>query len=361
MPHPSVVNKTEFALETLLLADEEGVPQYVPLVQAVYRIGPDGTLVLLEVPPPIETGGRWAGDPALTSMLREPQVAFTKPGTDVVLQGHAYPSSPGGTDGVLGIRVGRLQKTARVLGDRRYEGRLGGVSRPEPFEKIPIVWERAFGGWDRLHPDREQHRCEPRNPVGVGFRFTSSQRELVLPNFEDPDRPFRGLGDRPPPAGFGFLGADWQPRAAFAGTFDAEWDRTRKPLLPRDFDRRFFNSGSAGLVSAAPLRGDEPVVVVGGAPEGRVAFDLPAADAPACVLELRGRRRMTLQTALDTVIVDMEARLLTLMWRTRVAVRNGPHDVVSVELHASADAAARAQPTVVAVPDDEEEPLDEDE
>jgi hypothetical protein len=80
-----------------------------------------------------------------------------------------------------------------------------------------------------------------------------------------------------------------EPTKQFAGTYDAAWDRDRKPLLPHDFDRRFFNAASAGLVAPHHLLGNEPVVVIGVAPEGRVAFELPAIPPPVCVVELRGR------------------------------------------------------------------------
>src|SRR6185312_7848826 len=139
------------------------------------------------------------------------------------------------------------------VGTRRLLKRSGAVrvSDPEPFDTIPLIYERAFGGWDRRSEDANEHRCEMRNPAGVGFRDRSlgGDDDLVLPNLEHPDHPFRSYGDAPPPAGFGFIAPNWQPRLALAGTFDVAWDRTRKPLLPKDFDRRFFNAASPGLVA----------------------------------------------------------------------------------------------------------------
>jgi hypothetical protein len=38
------------------------------------------------------------------------------------------------------------------------------------------------------------------------------------------------------------------------------------------------------------------------------------------------------QTLLDTVIINMDECVLLLMWRTHVAVRNGPHDIVSTQV-----------------------------
>lgn len=345
MPHPAVINKTGFSFEALFLTDEEGIPQFVPCVQAIFAIGAKGALSLVEKQPPVNIAGQWRGDPAVSSLVLEPQVAFAKLATDVILLGHAHAPARGATQGQVSIRIGPVQKVAKVVGERRLIKRLGSVSisGPKPFDKIPIVYERAFGGWDRRDENPERHRCEPRNPVGVGFRDFSlgGDDEMPLPNFEDPERPFRSYGDTPPPLGFGFVAPNWQPRLAFAGTYDAAWDKMRKPLLPRDFDRRFFNAASPGLVSPVHLRGDEPVFVVGAAPEGRVGFNLPGVPPPVCLVELRGRKRVPLQTALDTVIVDTDARTVTIIWRAHLAVGNGPHDVVSVEVSPDAEAAVR--------------------
>ena len=153
-----------------------------------------------------------------------------------------------------------------------------------------------------------------------------------LPNFEDANDPYREFGDTPAPVGFGFIQASWQPRASFAGTYDSAWEDQRKPLLPLDFDRRFFNSASPGLIAPGYLRGDEDVVIIGASPDGRVAFRLPALDPPEIVIHLRGGSRETRRGALDTVVIDMDARTLTLLWRTHVRLRSGVHDVIAVDV-----------------------------
>ncbi|MBS0453291.1 MAG: DUF2169 domain-containing protein [Proteobacteria bacterium] len=340
MPHPLVDNRTPYAFEALQLADEEAVAQCVPCVQATFLLGPEGPMPVPNQRP-VKAGGQWRGDPATTSMVMEPQIAFAKQGTDVVLRGHAHAARLGATEGMVGIRVGPLQKTARVFGDRRYGGRMGmpGISAPQPFERIPIIAELAFGGWDRRGPDN-RHACEPRNPIGRGFYTEAPEGdEAWLPNFEDPQDLITAWSDRPQPACFGFIGPEWQPRLGHAGTYDAAWAKSRKPLLPKDFDRRFFHSGSPGLVSPAPLRGNEDVVVVGCLPQQqRAAFRLPEPDAPVCVVELRGHQRKWLRTSLDTVVVDMDSLTLTMLWRTCLPVRNGLHDVVSIEVWPGAQA-----------------------
>lgn len=336
MPHLEVRNRSGFAYESLLLADEEGVPQFAPLVQGSYAITAAGEISLLEEQPAPPVAGEWHGDPGLSSPKLEPQIAFIKLATDIVMLGSAHAPKAGTTRMQVGIRVGHVQKIVNVTGTRRLVTRSGvsHISDPEPFETVPLRYECAFGGWDRRAQHPDEHRCEARNPVGVGFRNGSlrTDDELLLPSIEDTGHAFQSYGDVPPPAGFGFIAPNWQPRAAFAGTFDSVWDRSRKPLLPKDFDRRFYNAASPGLIAPGYLRGDEPVVTIGTSPTGRVAFELPCSSPPLCAVELRGRNRVELRTVLDTVIVDMDRMVLALQWRAHLPVRNGMNDVVSIEI-----------------------------
>ncbi len=336
MSFPKVRNETGFAFECLHVTDERGMPVFVPLVQATYSIAASAVPELLKEQPPISLAGEWYGDPAVTSIRMEPQSAFIKLATDVVLLGHAFPKVPGATEGQVGIRIGSMQKVVRVIGDRWIAIRDGhaSITAPQPFEKIPLLYERSFGGWDRRGSDTSRHRFEPRNPVGTGFFETSltGDAQARLPNFEDPARPYRGYGDNPPPAGFGFIGPDWLPRAPLAGTYDEAWDKTRKPLLPQDFDRRFFNAASPGMTAPGYLLGNEHVVIIGASPDGRIEFDLPGVPAPVCVAEVRGKGRIPLHTLLDTIIIDTDARTLMQLWRASLVVRNGPHDLLSVEI-----------------------------
>ena len=308
MGHPTIDNRTDFALESLFLADEEGRHLFVPIVKATYRALDSKQILVAENQISAKLSGEYWGDPDFSSYKYEPETAFIKPATDVVHIGHAYPQKPGVNFVDVGVRVGPVQKVVRVVGDRDIVKRSGNwsVIGPQVFEKIPLVYERAFGGWDRSHQNPDKHTFEPRNPVGVGFGYPNGNTEepVRLPNIEDPKRPWKRWGDRPPPTGFGFISPHWQPRASFAGTYDKKWDETRKPLLPTDFDRRFFNAASPGLIAPGYLRGNEPVVIVNASPGGRISFNLPGVPPPWCAVELRGGKEEILQTQLDTVIIN---------------------------------------------------------
>lgn len=339
MPHPDIRVPKGLEFEPLFLADEEGRPIVVTLAKATFALGPNGALSPADEPLPISFDGELRGDPAGSSHKYEPETAFVKPATDVVLIGHAH-APKAGTDVIdVGIKVGPVQKIVRVFGDRQWVKDGGQIitTRPRPFERIPLIYERAFGGWDKSAADESRWTFEPRNPVGRGFDGSlraAASGAVPLPNIEDPAALIRNYGDRPPPAGVGFVAPHWQPRAQYAGTYDEAWQAQRKPLLPTNFDRRFFNAASPGLIAPGFLRGDEEVIVVNAAATPQLRFRLPGVPPPICDLHFRKRPAERLPTRLDTVIVNTDDNLLLMLWRNYAVVPGGPHEVVAIEVAA---------------------------
>jgi hypothetical protein len=325
MGHPEIENGTPFAFEPVFTLDEEMRSLLVPVVKGTWTVSERGLALAEDQAPPLLAGDPYGDDLATSSWRYEPEGALPKLATDVVLVGSAVSPKPGTAQMLVAFQVGPLKKGVLVVGDRSFFKAVGGagMTRPAPFERIPLQWERAFGGWDRSNPDERKHECEPRNPVGTGFRGGAGRFEegIRCPNLEDPARPMKGWGDRPPPAGFGFTSPNWEPRLRFAGTYDARWEKERAPLLPRDFDRRFLSSAAPGLVAPGFLRGDEPVVASGVAAAGGVAFRLPGVGPPAVTVTHADREDAQVPMQLDTVILDTDARKLFLLWKGATPVR----------------------------------------
>lgn len=336
MGHPEIENKTPFAFQPLFVADEEGRPVVAPLVKATFDIGSDGALDLAEEPLPVDFTGKHHGEPGQSSLRFEPEVAFVKPATDVVFVGHAHSPHRRAVVMDVALQIGPVARQLRVTGDRVWVSRFLGSAPSEPatFEKIPLIYERAYGGWDRSAEDPKRHGFDPRNPIGVGYRGKGARFEegAPLPNIEDPAALLTSYQGRSWPAGLGFTSPHWVPRSLLAGTYDDAWARTRMPLLPRDFDRRFFNAASPGLVAPGFLRGDETVLAYGLSPEGQLSFRLPGVVPPVCRVALRDREDVSLVTNLDTVIVDLDARKLLLLWRAFTTLSDGPLDVRAIEI-----------------------------
>jgi len=283
---------------------------------------------------PVNFAGEPSSDAPVSSYKYEPEIALFKPATDVVLIGHAQPPNGGATEVDVGIKIGPVRKLARVFGDRYWVMANGGVhmSRPAALNRVALTWENAFGGRDETRSTPELASLEPRNPVGTGFGRPLAKHgdRLRLPNIEDPNQPISDYGAAVVPCGFGFTSPNWEPRARFAGTYDEQWNRTRKPRLPVDFDRRFFSGAAPGLVAPGYLRGDEEVVVINVMPAPRLEFRLPGLPPPVCRVVLRGKREVRLRTLLDTVIVNADDGLLIMLWRACAPIGGGPHDVTAI-------------------------------
>jgi hypothetical protein len=332
--HPRIDNDTPFAFEPVFIADEDLRPVVVTLIKATYQFDLQGQVSLADEQLPINfTGEPWT-DLARSSYKYEPEVALCKLTTDVALIGHAHPPGGAATQMDVGIKVGPVKKLARVFGNRFWVRTNDGVrmSRTAPLERTPLIWENAFGGQDDVHSTPDRPLFEPRNPVGTGFG-TPLEKEgdhLRLPNIEDPDQLIGEYGTSVSPCGFGFVSPNWYPRSDFAGTYDETWTSTRKPMLPADFDRRFFSAGAPGLIAPGYLAGTEDVVLLNLTPEPRVAFRLPGVPPPLCRVVVKGQPDTDLQTNLDTVIVNTDERLLLLFWRAYAFVNGGPHDVSAI-------------------------------
>jgi hypothetical protein len=329
-------NQTPFAASLVPINDASGVANVVAIVKATYDIVQGKRLTLAEEQRPIALVDQHRGEPGVSSTIYESDVALHKPGTDLVLVGDAH--APGGRPvSELDVQFGvaRWDKSIRVIGDRAWFRMAREVrhSSPLSFTTMPLIYERAFGGTDQSSPDPRQHGWEPRNPVGTGFRAeVSGVEKHPLPNLEDPRALIRSWTDRPAPQGYGFVGRHWSPRLQFAGTYDAEWERTRAPLLPADFDHRYFQAGSSGLVATPHLEGSERVR----ARNVSAAFPLLELDLPGhrvgIVAHHRNRAAEVGTALLDTLVLFTGEAQLVLVWRARFVCPGSLYNLFAVEV-----------------------------
>lgn len=330
-----LLNSTPFEVLQLPLIDESGRETLTIVIKATYRIADNTTLVLADEQLPVNVTGEHYGEPESTSYRYEPEVAPIKPSTDIVLIGHAYPANDGDTEVDVGFRIGEIQKIVRVFGERAWVKSFGldKITPPEALAPTPLTYENAFGGFDTSAPDAKASAVEMRNPVGTGYRSKKHGKFVEgreLPRIEDPAKLISDSNDAPAPAGFGFVGPHWQPRSALAGTFDAKWMHARMPLLPEDFDRRYFNAAHPDLIAKEYLTGGESVVVVNASKRGRLEFDLPRVAPPSVSVEFAQRDAEVVATNLDTVIINTDDDLVLLLWRGMLEIHGQLHDIKSV-------------------------------
>jgi hypothetical protein len=306
-------NRTPFAAETAWTRDKNGAEVWIVAVKATYLVGPDGATEIAEEQPPVTLAPSFRGDPAASSLLYDSDLYHTKPTTEVLLHGHAY--APGGTATTqvdVMMQVGPIKKTLRVTGDRVWQ--IGAVashiSAPKPFEKMPLTYERAYGGRDESDP--KNPTWDTRNPIGVGFRILDG---TPLPNVEDPNHLIGLWSRQSQPAGFGPIASHWQPRVKYGGTYDEKWLNERQPLLPEDFDERFYLCAPPDQQASEYFKGDELVELVNLTPSGLLRFKLPREPFGFATWFSTGEV-MRHRAKLHTVILEPDVPRVSLVWHT---------------------------------------------
>jgi hypothetical protein len=225
-------NETPHALAQLVELDRTGAEHLLVVLRAEFAIGKGGSL---EVAPPLSPprpADVFHGDPTATSIQGEAELASIKPTTDVLLFGSAVARRSGTRVMDVMFRVGPVKKVVRVYGERRWKRALLAktASDPLPFERVPLIWENAWGGTDQrpttrntTAPSRAIQRVAATARAG-----RSSRGGRAVPESRGPDRVASGvLGARAPwpPHRRG-----WLPRRQYAGTHDEKWVAEKTPL-----------------------------------------------------------------------------------------------------------------------------------
>jgi len=310
----AIENQTPFSAERSWSRDTDGVHDWVIAVKGTFYVMKDGRLELAEFQPPPLLAAEYNGDDGESSLKYDAEVAPSKPTTDIVLNGTAYaPEGRPSPDFMVGMRVGPVRKQIRVVGNRFWKrGTLGlEPTLVEPVAAVPIVYERAYGGFDQTDPDPAKQKIDARNPVGCGVVSKSAHHEgKMLANFEYPGGSSKTSG----PAGFGAIAPHWSPRREFLGTYDEIWEKERLPLLPTDWDPRSLLCSPADQRPAQHLRGGEPVELINLTREGRLAFNLPRVHL-SFATKIDGRTEYT-SGQVATVIIEPDASRLIMVWQT---------------------------------------------
>ena len=266
-------NETPFAAERTWIRDERGAEFWLVAIRACFDIDAEGTQTPSQDQTPVQRAPVFAGDPMATGLVTDSDFALSKTSTDILVEGLAVPSrGEPATEALIRFKVADVDKTLKVHGHRAiFEGASGiGLTAPAPFVEMPVTWEQTYGGWDQ-----RGNEWEPRNPAGRGFATHASHLvDTQAPNVEYPDHPYRSQASGRP-AGIGPVAHHWQPRVRYGGTYDQRWTDTRDPLVPADFDRRYYRSAPEDQQTRAPLIGYEEVRLGGFSADGVLGFILP--------------------------------------------------------------------------------------
>jgi hypothetical protein len=316
-------NKTPFDSQIMLTTNPKGADVIVLAVKATFTMFPSVRVAAEQIP--LCMTDVHLDDPASSSLLYASEMLLPKPGSDIILNGHAYVTS-GERTGVIDTRlsIGDVSKTVRVFGDRLWLH--GGQSAPAPFDKIPLIYENAFGGLHHYQADKpigsDSAVAFFTNPLGKGFIGKRKNNEMVgqkLPNLEDPRFLIHSPQDQPSPMNYGYIQSTWAPRKAYSGTYDERWSKTRAPFLPLDFDERFFLNGSTGLsFERATFSGGEPVRLINlSAEQSDIQFQLPVCPLDTA-FKFNGEWVPT-PVAIETIIIEPDLNQFCIVWKASFA------------------------------------------
>lgn len=207
---------------------------------------------------------------------------------EVVLLGAAY--APGGRPApevVVTMSLGSITRRLVVIGERSWPA---GPANVTPFERLPMTWERAYGGQCDVEIDRGAivQLGEPLNPAGVGFDPEPGAKQLAehlgcppgypivppalrLPNLERPEARIQQRSDAPPPTCWATLPMQ---SGIHALRIAAEQERRRLPPEAVDDNPVAFHRAHPDWVIPMPQRA-AAFLLENATPEGRLAFTLP--------------------------------------------------------------------------------------
>ncbi|WP_224368422.1 DUF2169 family type VI secretion system accessory protein [Hyalangium versicolor] len=327
-----LINKSRLPLEVTTSLDKSGREHLLLVAKETYRFSSDSAPVRVEQSRPIAYTDIFVGEPGVSAPLYESDFATTKRRCDVIVDATAH--APDGRPVKqldVSVRVGSFEKQLLVVGDRVWQQGIFRVtsSEPQPFTSMPIHYGHAFGGSPQ-HGETGQKETYLANPVGRGY-CSDPRADIVgqmpLPNTEDPERRLTSPNSRARPFALGPIGRHWHPRSVCAGTYDARWREFAFPLLPEDFHEAFFQVAPPDQ-QIDFIQGGEPVVLRHLVPgEPLVTFQLPR---PQLTLRLlyTSHRAIELSPVVDTVFIEPEAKLFTLVYRATLPLaRRGLFDV----------------------------------
>ena len=318
--------------------DQNGDLDCVVALRGTFRHRQGETAEWCDPQEPIQWQDAYEGDPQATPLLRQTDLTPEKPGTDVSFLGASH--APGGAARVwdCGLQIGPVNKHLSVTGPRdwlpglrparwplRKEAQITGwsLSRPEPVARVDMDWRLTAGGRAAFDPEAEP---DARNPIGCG-------RLGPAETWQDTPQPAPQItsGELTPdstPTGLGPISPFWEQRAQYAGTYDEAWQANRHPLLPEDFDPRFWQSAPEDQIARPFLRGDETYRLTHLHPE----HPLAEGRLPGFGLALRLNDGAPVSLNLDGVQFDWrEAALIILTWRIRFPLP----DAQGAKLHLS--------------------------
>lgn len=297
----------------------EGLPQLIT----------DNPLAIIEA-------DEYLGEPGLSPLKYENDFARFKGQCDVVMHACAYAGSGYQAKQVdVNLCIDEaIDKSIRVQGPRQWQSALGLINMGESayFERQPIHYGLAFGGVDSTKSERDKSATYLQNPVGTGYFPHAPRKEIVgraAPQLETLKKRIRDTIGHYPAIAYGPIAKNYPERLKHAGTYDAYWSDNIRPLLPDDFDERFYQC--APLDQQMPyIKGGETVTLTNLMQNRRrVSFVLPRQKLFMSYMK-SGLNEVEIEAFADTLIIEPEENRFSIVWRGHIPIKNSIHEIEDV-------------------------------
>ncbi len=326
-PMLEIRNKTPFSAMLVPSLDKHGHNYAVMIVKGTFKIHAQGASLVMadEQQAPLQNDVFY-GEAGKSSVKYESDISPVKRAVDLVLNGHAY--APGGraiSALDASLQIGRYKKSIRVFGDRTWQKHhlRWEQTPPVKFERMRLVYENSFGGVAPRESEESPVEFCRYNPLGKGFAGTDGKGlklGLALPNLEDPTQLIQYWDDCPAPVGVGFICRNWAPRLMYAGAYDEQWKKDRMPLLPQDFDDRYYNGAQTQLMLSSEFELGETVELIHFSEQGSLKFRLPRYRVVVTAL-IKGKP-VTHVLAMDTIVIEPDDMRVFITWRHAIPCKN---------------------------------------
>lgn len=334
---PHLENRTPFPALAFSQFHRDGTDMAVLAVRGSFHIVPNAPLVLAPRQDELELADRYDGDPANGLLVRTCDIVPFKPAADLTILGASWaPQGMEARSWITGVRLGKLEKVLRVHGPRLWlrttTGKDWALSEARPVKTVALDWRNAFGGpIPGTGDDKTPIDVHRFNPIGCGIvdaNHSPSEADIPAPSIEDPADPVLDWRRRDHvPQGFAPLPPVWRSRQQYTGTFDDAWLAAKHPLLPDDFDYRFYQYAAPDLIHGERLNGDEELQLLHMHPgHTHIQVWLPGVQLSAVAHRQDGSTD-SLALMLDGIHVDMTADLamVYLTWRCWAPKHAGIH------------------------------------
>lgn len=300
----SLDNQTPFEAERAWVRDKNGAEVWVVAIKGTFDVAANGQVSFAEEPVPVTLAPEYTDD-SHTELRYETDLPECKQATDVIVNGTAYaPEGQPAKEWAVNLRVGPIDKTLFIRGDRLWrKGLLNlSLSEPKPTKSLPISYHYAYGG--------------KANPIGRSYaKDKSALIDQFAPNIEYPTSQIRSWNDQSIPAGLAAIPGHWQARLRLAGTYDQDWEEKRQPLLPEDFNPKFFQCAPCDQQVPGFLKGGELIELTHLTSMPYWSFCLPKASFYLRTTFSDGYKK-THRADLHTVIIEPDHCRVIMVWHS---------------------------------------------